>query len=275
MLVTEAVAAAGTPGVSPRMLEQTSRLKEKQRMALRHALSRSWGEALQRAIVAIHRKGPGGYSTSQAAHEALAASFSWDERLQHPVFRPEAPRPSFCSGAVYAAVLSALIRWDSAQQRRVITPEAWQALLPQYVKDGVGPWGCANANGPGFAVLVHRLGAGFNFTDWKQARPSDIMKIWWNDQIGSGERGHLVILVRDEGERVRVWSSNAPTDGAADGYGFKTFPKSAIRRVLFTRITRPAAFNNAPRIGEDDWLMQLMQRNVSWEECQQRCGIRP
>lgn len=268
-----AEASTSSPGASPRVLEQTKRLKEKQRLAARQAHFRSWGKALQTSIVNIHRRGPGGYSTSREAHEALAAAFSWNEELKRPVFRPEVARPSFCSGAVYAAILSALIQWDAAQQRRVITPEAWQALLPRHVKDGIGPWGCANANGPGFAVLVHRLGAGISFTDWKQARPSDVMKIWWNDKIGREERGHLVILVRDEGDSVRVWSSNSPTDGAANGYGFKSFPKSAIRRVLFTRITRPAAFNNAPSIEEDAWLMQLMQSNVTWEECARRCGL--
>ncbi len=190
-------------------------------------------------------------------------------------FNPSGARPSFCSGAVYAAVLSALIRWDAAQPRRCISPEAWQALAPGRVPDGVGAWGYANANGPGFALLVHRLGAGVSFTDWAKARPSDIVKIWWNDALGGEERGHLAILVKDEGESVRIWSSNQPTGGAADGFGFKTYPKSAIRRVLFTRITAPAAFNRAPALGEDAWLRSLMKSCTTWEECARRCQFRP
>ncbi len=261
-------AAAASPGATPQRLKLAQRGKHLQ-AAQNSAV---WWRALQTAIVDIHRRGPGGYSVEDAAHDALHQSFAWNERARSLVFNPAGARPSFCSGAVYAAVLSALIRWDAAQPRRHIRPEAWQALAPARVPDGVGAWGYANANGPGFAMLVHRLGAGVSFTDWAQARPSDIAKFWWNDEIGASERGHLVILVRDEGDKVRVWSSNQPTGGAADGYGFKTYPKSAIRRVLFTRITNPAAFNRATAISEEPWLRQLTQRNVSWEECLNRSG---
>ncbi len=266
-----AEADAASPGTTPQRLKQTQRGKHLQ-AAQQNAV---WWQALQAAIVDIHRRGPGGYSTEDVAHDALHQSFIWNERTGRLAFNPAGARPSFCSGAVYAAVISALIRWDAAQPGRRIHPEAWKALAPRRVPDGVGVWGWANANGPGFAALVHRLGAGVNFTDWAQARPSDVMKIWWNDAIGAEERGHIVILVRDEGDKVRVWSSNQPTSGAADGYGFKTYPKSAIKRVLFTRITNPAAFNRAPSIGEYPWLTELTKRNVTWEECAKRCGIRP
>ncbi len=234
-----------------------------------------WVRALQRAITDIHNHGPGGYSTADAAHDALEKAFVWNARSSRPVFSPAGARPSFCSGAVYAAVLSALIHWDAAQPKRQISAEAWQALLPHHVKDGVGPWGYANANGPGFALLVHRLGAGVSFTDWKLAQPGDVAKLWWTDEIGGRESGHLVILVRDEGESVRVWSSNKPTGGAADGFGFKSFSKKSIRRVLFTRITNPAAFNKAASIGVEPWLTGLMSKPATWAECASRCGFRP
>lgn len=269
-LLCVAVAQAATP----RQLVQTRGLKVRRSAAqtARQQVYGSWWQALQAAIAEIHKGGAGGYSTQDAAHDALAAAFVWNERLQQPVFNAQGARPSFCSGAVYAAVVSGLIRWDAQNGRRLIGKEAWLALLPQRVADGVGPWGCANANGPGFAVLVHRLGAGVSFTDWAKARPADVMKIWWTDKIGRSERGHLVILVRDEGERVRVWSSNMAGDGAPGGFGFKTFAKKDMRRVLFTRITNPAAFNNAPKVGEDAWLCSLLERDVSWEECKRRCG---
>ncbi len=263
--------AATALGATPKRLRQTHR------GSYRQAVEQSsvWWRALQSAIVDIHLYGPGGYSTADAAHEALYQAFTWNERAGRLSFNPAGARPSFCSGAVYAAVLSALARWDAAQPKRCISAQAWKALAPQRVADGVGAWGWANANGPGFAMLVHRLGAGVNFTDWAKARPSDIAKFWWNDSIGGDERGHLVILVQDEGDSVRVWSSNLPTGGAADGYGIKTYPKSAIKRVLFTRITNPAAFNRAPAIGDAPWLTELTRRNVSWEECVRRCAIRP
>lgn len=237
------------------------------------AQQQPWWKALQAAILDIQKHGAGDYSTSDRAKEALVTSFHWDERLKRPRFAAQEARPSFCSSAVYVAVLSGLLKWEEANHRRAISPEAWQALLPQLVKDGIGPWGYANANGPGFALLVHRLGAGVNFTEWEKAKPSDIMKIWWNDAIGATERGHLVILVQDRGDSVRVWSSNQARDGQAGGYGLRDIPKSAIRRVLFTRITNPAAFNNAPRLKDDPWLTDLMTRTVKWEDCAARCGL--
>ncbi len=254
-----------TPRLKQRQTQRSLRLQAAQPSPI-------WWKALQAAIVDIHRRGAGGYSTADAAHDALHASFSWSERAGRLLFNPEGARPSFCSGAVYAALLSALSRWDAAQPRRRISPEAWKALAPARMPDGVGVWGWANANGPGFAVLAHQLGAGVSFTDWAQARPADVMKIWWTDDIGAQERGHLVILVRDEGERVRVWSSHRATEKEPGGFGFRTYPKSAIRRVLFTRITKPAAFNHAPSIGENAWLMGLMQQSATWEECLRNCG---
>lgn len=233
-----------------------------------------WWKALQASVTDLQKLGAGSYSTSDAAKEALTQAFGWNELYKRPLFMPEKARPSFCSGAVYMAVLSGLLKWEEGNKRRRISPDAWKALLPRNVADGISPWGYANANGPGFAMLVHRLGAGVNFTDWEKARPSDIMKIWWNDAIGGAERGHLVILVKDEGDSVRVWSSHMAQDGKPGGYGLRTYRKSTIKRVLFTRITNPAAFNNAPRLKDDPWLTGLMKNSTTWEECAPRCGVK-
>lgn len=235
-----------------------------------------WVRSLEAAITDIQRNvGAGGYSVKDDAHDALAAAFTRSATGDRPVFLTRAAKPSFCSGAVYTAVLSGLIRWDSAQPTRRISAEAWQALLPQRMSDGTGVWGCANANGPGFAVLVHRLRAGFSFCDWNKAAPADVMKVWWTDEIGHRERGHLVIVVRNEGDSMRVWSSNMPQDGKPGGYGFRTIAKKDVRHVLITRITDPAAFNNAPHIGTDAWLASLLSRPADWAECLRRSGIRP
>lgn len=232
-----------------------------------------WWKALQQAILEIQRNGAGGYSTDDRAKEALVESFRWNERYKRPVFSAATARPSFCSGAVYAAVLSGLLKWEEMNRKRVIAPEAWRALMPQMVADGVGPWGYANANGAGFALLVHRLGAGINFTDWSKAAPSDVMKIWWTDEIGGKERGHLVVLVRKEKDAVQVWSSHLAREGQPGGYGLRTIPRSAIARVLFTRITNPAAFNRAHLLKDEPWLTNQLTQPVSWEECCRRCGI--
>lgn len=240
----------------------------------REGYTSPWWKAIQGAIMDIQRGGAGGYSTSDRAKEALVASFQWNERQKRPMFNPQVAKPSFCSGAVYVALLSGILRWEENNRRRVISEKAWQALLPKMVADGVGPWGYANANGPGFALLVHRLGAGVNFTDWKMARPSDVMKIWWTDEIGGKERGHIVFLVKDEGDVVQVWSSHMERDGQPGGYGIRKVPKSAIKRVLFSRITRPEAFNRAHLLPDEPWLTNQLTQPVSWEECCRRCGIR-
>lgn len=232
-----------------------------------------WWKSMQSAIMSMQRLGAGGYSTDDGAKQALVDSFSWNASLKRPVFSPMVARPSFCSSAVWVATLSALVHWETRNHYRVITPAAWQALMPQLVKDGEGPWGYANANGPGFALLVYRLGAGVNFTDWKLARPSDVLKIWWNEHIGGQERGHLVILVKDEGDTACVWSSHKARDGQPAGYGIRRIPKSAMKRVLFTRITRPAAFNRAHKLPNEPWLTELMHTNTTWAECVRRCGI--
>ena len=232
-----------------------------------------WWKGMQSSIMSMQKLGPGGYSTTDAAKQALVDSFTWNTYKRRPDFNPLVARPSFCSSAVWVATLSALIEWEEKNRRRVICPEAWQALMPKLVKDGEGPWGYANANGPGYGLLVHRLGAGVNFTSWAKARPSDILKIWWNDRVGGSERGHLVILVKDEGDTACVWSSHVARDGQPAGYGLRRIPKSAMKRVLFTRITRPAAFNRAHKLPDEPWLTELMTRDTTWAECVQRCGI--
>lgn len=232
-----------------------------------------WWKSVQSAIMSMQRLGPGGYSTDDGAKQALVDSFTWNAQLKRPAFNPRVARPSFCSSAVWVATLSALVHWETQNRYRAISPAAWQALMPRLNKDGEGPWGYANANGPGFALLVHRLGAGVNFTDWKLARPSDVLKIWWNEHIGGRERGHLVILVKDEGETACVWSSHLARDGQPAGYGLRRIPKRAMKRVLFTRITRPAAFNRAHKLPDEPWLTELMQVDTTWAECVRRCGI--
>lgn len=236
--------------------------------------SEQWNQLIVESLKEIDRHGAGGYSAGGKALSALIGAFSWDEKRRRPRFAPEGARPSFCSGAVYSVLLSALMKWDAAQPSPSISPEAWKTLFPRRAKDGVLPWGYANANGPGFALLIRELGAGYSFTDARYARPGDVMKIWWNDAIGGRERGHIVIFIKASADSVTFWSSNLPRNGARDGYGFKTIPRSDAKRVLFTRITNPAAFNRATSIKRNAWLSSLLKESSTWEECISRCGIR-
>ncbi len=133
---------------------------------------------------------------------------------------------------------------------------------PRKAPDGTGAWGCANANGPGLAVLIHKLGAGHSFTEWEKARSGDIMKLWWTEAVGAKERGHLTIYLSQTENSLTFWSSNQSNPGGTPGYGTKTIPKSTVKHVLFTRITRPEAFANAPHIGTDPWLGSLLKKKT-------------
>lgn len=245
----------------------------KERSSLSDQTTSAWKKSMQAAIMSIQRHGAGQYSTRDEAKHALVNAFSWNNTHGRPQLDPEGARPSFCSSAVWVATLASLMHWEEAQPRPVISAEAWRSLLPHLDKDGIGPWGYANANGPGFALLVHKLGAGINFTDWQKARPSDVLKIWWNEHIGGRERGHIVILVKDEGDTVCVWSSHQARDGQPGGYGLRRYAKSDMKRVLFSRITHPAAFNRAARLPDEPWLTGLMKHSTTWAECVRRCNI--
>lgn len=101
---------------------------------------------------------------------------------------------------------------------------------------------------------------------WQLAKPGDVMKIFWNrndsrgkdcgaiigcndDRTADQEAGHSVIFMGCEGDTVTYWSSNGPgKNPEALGYSIGRCHKTAIQRVVFSRITRPEKFNNATRI---------------------------
>ncbi|WP_411828099.1 hypothetical protein [Luteolibacter sp. AS25] len=197
----------------------------------------------------------GGYDGSDATKNLLNGSCAWSGGL----IRVDAgiAKPSFCSGATYLVLLKALGRGDAA-------------LLPEIdQKDGHGVFGRWNSNGPGAAKLVADLGAGINFTSWDEAIPGDFLKIWWTDKIGGRERGHLVVYLGHDTERVRFWSSNQP-----GGYGTKSVERGKCRRVLFTRITTPSKFSGARRLSESDpWLEKMLREDFRWEEVVEKCRV--
>ncbi|MBR1881504.1 MAG: hypothetical protein IJ808_00565, partial [Muribaculaceae bacterium] len=97
---------------------------------------------------------------------------------------------------------------------------------------------------------------------WWQAVPGDLMKIFWNRNdtrghdggaiIGyDGVKGHLqeaghsvVFLGIDDEGRVMYWSSNGPGEHPETmGYSRSSCAKTAIQRVVFTRILRPDRFD--------------------------------
>lgn len=166
-------------------------------------------------------------------------------------------KPSFCSGATYLVLLEALDRGS-------------KELIPEVDhQDGHGVFGRWNSNGPGSAKLVADLRAGRNFTSWNEARPGDFLKIWWTDEIGGRENGHLVVYLGHDADHVRFWSSNQP-----NGYGEKTVLRSRCRRVLFTRVTRPDRFAGANRLpAMDPWLARMLRDDFTWDEVILKCRV--
>lgn len=200
------------------------------RSASKNEVNEKWQSIILAAVDSFPERG--GYYTGRkvtpdfpkSAWRGLNEAFRMSPSDRKPYIDAEKAQPSFCSLATYAALLKALTMWDTDYK---ISREAWFNLKPYcgvvdmmnpkgYNQgDGEGCWGYANANGPGVAVLVNDLKAGFSFTAyrgakseknketkderylsddewranevWSQARKGDFMKIFWdrNEEKGS------------------------------------------------------------------------------------------
>ncbi len=245
---------------------------------------KTWNEILLSVISGVKNGGSYNSDGRISTEQAMKNAFSMNGNK--PVIDLSKARPSYCSSAVYMAMLKALLVWDTGG---VISRSAWISLRPYSVSgmtypaqgDGVGCWGRANANGPGDAVLVKELGAGTNYfiaaktayktedaywKAWAKADPGDLLKIFRDRTIGTGEKGHMVVYLGhryatdSSGSRddvIYYWSSQSSTDG----YGIASCRASAICRGVLTKIQNPAAFANAKNISpkdRDDWLASLI-----------------
>lgn len=213
----------------------------------------------------------GGYSVSTSAHEALALAAGLDATGVR--IRAERAVPSYCSGATFMVFLKTL---GELQKRGVIRLDraTWEELLPGKAADGQGVWGRWNANGPGTPRLFYELGLGRNFSDFREARPGDFMKIFWTDEVGCRERGHSVVFLglenRDGEEWVRFWSSNKP-----DGYGEKSVPRTKIARAIFSRLEHPEKLSEIRALPpKDSYLAGLLSKRSTFAEAARMCDIR-
>ncbi|MGM9803950.1 MAG: hypothetical protein ACI308_07220 [Muribaculaceae bacterium] len=201
-------------------------------------VNQTWQNAVLQAVEQFPQGG--GYYTGRkatadfpkSAWRAMNEAFNMKLADQRPDFKPERATPSFCSMATYAALIQALVIWD---KEGAISRNAWFNIKPLVgitdgvnqngvnQSDGMGCWGRANANGPGIAVLVNDLKAGFSFTAyrgaksqelkessneqyltseqwnnhevWSQAKPGDFMKIFWDRNESHGSDSGAVIGV--------------------------------------------------------------------------------
>ena len=217
---------------------------------------------------------------------------------------PYLATPSFCSSATYLLLLKSLELYEKTCG--VMPPrQEWEYLKPYTVdnrpypiqNDGVGAWGRANANGPGMAELAHELKIGTNLyigTTGEYADPGDrnemfasirrydFMKIFWNDEIGKDERGHMVVVLgrsshsncsRHRVGTVRYWSSNGSHTDINGGYGIKCVSEDKIHRAVVTRVDRPWNVWNTEVMGPTDVCAPLAEiaadRNMTPDELKQ------
>lgn len=218
----------------------------------------------------------GGYATSLAAHQGLAASVT-PGRIAG--IQPRSAMPGYCSGATYLVFLKTLAALQKSGAL-AISPETWEALVPRLrpdgadtLPDGESLWGRWNANGPGTARLFYELGLGRNFTKFSEARPGDFLKIFWTDDVGKKERGHSVIFLGIEtangAEHVRFWSSNQP-----DGFGEKSVPRKKIARAIFSRLEHPEKISGWRALpARDAYLAGLLKTESSFVEALKMSGI--
>lgn len=218
--------------------------------------------------------GGGGYSATPTDVERLAQqAVEWSESKQTLSIEPRLAVPTFCSAACYMVLLRSLQHWESAVGRR-FPAAVWRKLdVTPTQPDGTGIWGRANANGPGFAKMVHDLGVGINFHDVRLAQPGDFLKLFWSESIGASERGHLVIYLGLEMKNgtvyLKYWSANKP-----GGYGVKSAPLRRMHNLIFTRITTPQNFMNAGKLPPlDNWLSDMQRRSYTFAEVRRKCGI--
>ncbi|MEC8825963.1 MAG: hypothetical protein VXX36_09285 [Verrucomicrobiota bacterium] len=195
--------------------------------------------------------------------------------------RPEkSARYSFCSSATYLLFCDVVseVNFAGSGSRELsgeMADVGDKISVIHGKMDGVGIFGHWNADGPGTAVLFERLGLGTNFSSFDDARPGDFMKIFWNESIGKGESGHLVVYLgpNETSDQVKVWSSNMNNDDGSHGYGTMWVERSRIKRVLFSRLERPENLANWLKFSEaehtSEYLVRIRQTGSTGEEMKQ------
>lgn len=174
--------------------------------------------------------------------------------------------PTFCSGATYLVFLRTIDRLGLTAS---LSPKDLSLLADLDAPDGEKVFGRWNANGPGTAKLFRDLGCGANFTSFEHARPGDFLKLWWTNEIGGRERGHLVVYLGHNDQSLRFWSANEP-----NGYGRKSVPRSKIKHHLFSRLTQPSRLGRVTKLKPSDpFLTDMLRKDFSWAQVVKACRV--
>ena len=214
----------------------------------------------------------GGYSIKEDAFNGLAEAVSMDDGKL--IVSPYKAKTSFCSSATYLVFLKAVTTLQN-EGRINLSERVLSTLQFKDEEDGFGFWGRWNSNGPGVAKLATDLNLGVNFQSYDIAEAGDFMKIFWTDEIGRKEHGHLVIYLgrrtdADGTEYIKFWSSNKP-----NGYGAKEVSRDKIKWAIFTRIPRVANLKNLPKLSKSDkFLVDMLKKRFTKNEVIEICKIR-
>lgn len=195
---------------------------------------------------------------------------------------------SFCSSATYllfCEVIADLQKRGELKFPKVLNMELADVGGSRPVihgeLDGVGLFGHWNANGPGTARLFERLDLGTNFESFAEAKAGDFLKIFWNDLIGKGERGHLVVYLgaNADGSAIQVWSSNQNNEDGSHGYGTMWIDRDRIKRAVFSRLERPENLVRWLDFSESektcDYLVGILKQPSTHDEMRRVVGISP
>ena len=225
------------------------------------------------------------FSDLQETVGDLSASLKVAQGGKLTVNPGSADKLSFCSSATYllfCEVISELQKRGIVPSNRNLSRELADVGEKEEViagkMDGVGIFGHWNADGPGTAMLFHRLGLGANLYGLQNAKPGDFLKIFWNENIGLGERGHLVVYLgrNESGDAIQVWSSNMKNSDGSSGYGTMWVETSRIRRAVLSRLQHPEnlvrwlGFSEREKTSE--YLVRIRETGSSGEEMKQAVG---
>ena len=219
----------------------------------------------------------GGYVLNDLPAQKLADAFYWQylSNGEMALFvDPLVASPSYCTTATYIVFYKTLLKfWQN--QNIFPSKDILKKLKPQLEADGLRIWGRWNANGPGTAKFFYDSQIGTNFDDLAQAKPGDFLKIFWNDEVGTNERGHSVIFlgteIIDGVQKIHFWSSNKSTNG----YSKMTINRSDAVRLLFSRLDRIENINKIVELSlNDDFLTSMLSTRSNWEEVREKTGIK-
>ena len=213
----------------------------------------------------------GGYLASKKAIVNLQNGVALSD--QGISTKPKVASPSFCSGATYLVFLKVINKLIENGSLKMTGKQRWEFLTIDEVPDGYGIWGRWNANGPGTAKLFAELKCGKNFTSYDHALPGDFMKIWWTEEIGGKERGHLVVylgaMMKNGKKHIRFWSSNIP-----GGYGEKVVALTDIKHVLFSRFENHRQLAKAGSLPEKNrFLEDMLRKSFTWKQVAKECRV--